>query len=324
MRIVVLMMLLPLSGCVSVHLGGSVGCELAGEGTVPWPAPVDAGAPLHILSWNLHGTPMVASMGDRLARVAQAVLQRGPDLVVLQEVWFRGDAERLAGVLARTYERIDDASSVTDHAGWIIGFRRAGLLALRRTTSSWTLAGRSSFQPFEVAASAWLVWQGDGLATKGIQRFELRRGSQRLIVLNTHLQSPYLKEEDPFGHDYPYAGVRSAQILQLVAFAEREGDVPVIIVGDFNTTPKESALYKELTHDWVDLTADVRKQCDCGTIVDDRKTRKDWIDYLFARRPAGHGIRVDRMRLVQNFRTDCPYSDHHGLEARIWLTAPLK
>src|SRR5205823_11640910 len=97
----------------SVHLGGRVACALAREITAPLPRP--ALPALHLISWNLHGTPLVAPMSERLARVSQVVLAHRPDLLLLQEVWFRGDADRLREALTAAFDAIEDPPEIMRH-----------------------------------------------------------------------------------------------------------------------------------------------------------------------------------------------------------------
>src|SRR5262249_58853555 len=136
--------------------------------------------------------------------VTRSILERHPDLVLLQEVWFRGDADTLTRGLRAAYTKLEDDNAITRHLfGWLIGFRKSGLLAFRRVDSVWSVRdNRSSFSPFRVAAPKWRVWEMDGFAGKGFQRFVVQGRGRGLGRVNTHLQSPYLADQDPLrlGH----------------------------------------------------------------------------------------------------------------------------
>ncbi|HZP87286.1 MAG TPA: endonuclease/exonuclease/phosphatase family protein [Burkholderiales bacterium] len=307
------------SSCSSIHLGKTLPCD-ARNAVDPWPD--SPGLRLHLLVWNLHGPPSVGSMDARLSRIARAILETRPDVVLLQEIWFRGDADRLSVELGQAYRRIEEPAAVTQHLGWVIGFRKSGLLALSRRDSSWTVRQPSTVQWFAASASKWLIWQGDGLAYKGIQRVELMQNGHHVILLNTHLQSSYLAHEDLFGHSYPHIEVRRRQIQELKVIASLEKEGTVLVAGDLNTVPEEADWYAELNPQLHDLTAAFRNDCHCGTIVDETGVRRDWIDYLLSWTRDSSGLVVEKMRLVSSEKVDCPFSDHHGLEALIRLDQP--
>src|SRR5262249_36253903 len=159
-----------------------------------------------LITWNLHGTPDTASPEGRFRNVTRSILERHPDLVLLQEVWFRGDADTLTRGLRAAYTKLEDDNAITRHLfGWLIGFRKSGLLAFRRVDSVWSVSdNRSSCSPFRVAAPKWRVLEMDCLAGKGFQRLVVQGRGRRLVLVNTHLQSPYRADEDPFGASHPY------------------------------------------------------------------------------------------------------------------------
>jgi endonuclease/exonuclease/phosphatase family metal-dependent hydrolase len=304
-------------GCTSVHFGRHVMCELSGDVTSALP-PSD-GSTLNIITWNLHGTPTAAPTDERFTKVARTILERRPDFVLLQEVWFRGDADQLAAHLGTVYRKVDDDVLTQHFFGWLIGFRKSGLLVFRRADSAWAIAGdRSSFVPFKAAAAKWRVWEMDGLAGKGFQHLEIQSANRRLIVINTHLQSPYRADEDPFGTARPYEKERRAQITQLADFVDEQDATRVaIVIGDFNTFPGDEEVYRTLGDRFADLTRPESKACRCGTIVDEMGRRHEWIDYVLTRPGAWPAVSVEELRLIRSFKTDCPFSDHHGIEVRL-------
>ena len=264
---------------------------------------------LAVISWNVHGLPFDPSLDARLDRVAQEILRRRPDLVLLQETWITDAAERLDCRLRGEYRVVPDPDNVT--AGWLgfYGHRRGGLLALVRRDSPWQLdpAVAPRFEEFR-ATGPWerLLEERDAVAGKGIQGFTVGDGSRRMKVLNTHLQAQYGPRT--------YAEVRSAQIGQVLDRAKENGADVVLVAGDFNTSPRERTLYGTLTGVLRDLTAEFRRACRCGTLAGPNRTTRHWFDYVLAR-AAGTAAVESSMDLIRNRAANDPYSDHHG----IWL-----
>ena len=93
-----------------------------------------------------------------------------PDFVLLQEVWFPSQGDLLVEALRPRYEPVDVPRT------WFPG-RAGGLLTFVRRDSGWRVR-RSSFHPFSTAASAWRFWEGDGLASKGVQRIDVERDDE--------------------------------------------------------------------------------------------------------------------------------------------------
>lgn len=261
------------------------------------------GTRLRLVSWNVHGTPTAPRVEERLAAIAGVIAALEPDLVLLQEVWRWRDAEALEKTLAPRGFRV---VSLPSGGVWI---RRSGLLAFVRSATGWH-AEAEGFHEFRAEAPAWKIWEGDGFGDKGVQSFTLADEGMALRVLNTHLQAAY----EPGG----YAEVRRAQLVELRAVAEAEPTLPVLVAGDFNTTPDEPG-WQEL-RGFRDLAAPLRESCRCGTTVSSAEPSQ-WIDHLLARLPRGWRIRA-RVSLLRSDRPDVPYSDHHGLEAVLHIAPP--
>ncbi len=291
---------LALVACDAVHWGEPVTCDAP---AAPVSAPAPTGA-LGVLSWNLHGTPDVAPMDARIARIADAIRVRAPHFVLLQEVWFEGDATRIETALANAYQRVADDPAVGDTlAGALSGHRSGGLLAFVRADAEIS-ADASQFTRFHDHAPRLRVQEGDGFSGKGFQRIDARIAGRALRLFNTHLQAQYAERH--------YDEVRTAQLTQLVAAAtERVAGGAVLVAGDLNTTPAESSRYDLLSAAFSDLTEVLRAAQ--GTT-----NGSEWLDYVFARgsgaEPAPH---VAAAELIPSERDDCPYSDHYGV--LVWL-----
>jgi endonuclease/exonuclease/phosphatase family metal-dependent hydrolase len=254
---------------------------------------------LHLVSWNVHGTLTTVRVIPRMRAVAREVVRRSPDIALLQEVWTPVQADLIASGLGSDYARIDTPP------GGSIG-RIAGLLAFVSRASGWRVAGYE-FEEFHSSAPAWKVWEGDGLGRKGLLRLDLEREGVRLVVVNTHLQASY----SPGG----YTEVRRSQLEQLGrSIGTIAAGVPVLVAGDLNVQPSER-LYEEISRHFEDLSAPFRERCGCGTSVGSGA----WIDYVLVRRAPAWSASAALERIV-SVRKDYPYSDHHGLDARVQLT----
>lgn len=206
----ILWILVPLwlAGCSSIHWGAAKFCEpppLSGD---------DAPRPgvLRIMSWNVHGTPDVGPMGERIARIASVARARRPDVLFLQEVWFRGDAELFEKGLGRDYRRADDKSLKVSEGflRQLVGFRDGGLVTFIR--SDRTKRVHSRFSPFENQCDGCPPFEGDALSNKGIQTTELMLGEQQVLLVNTHLQSQYPEKNPPKRYEL----LRQMQIAEIV------------------------------------------------------------------------------------------------------------
>ena len=266
-------------------------------------APSARATQLRLVSWNVHGTPDAPRTKERLRAIARSLAARDPDLVLLQEVWAPRDAKSFEKRLARA------GYAVVELPADGVLMRTSGLLAFVRTSAGWR-ASQPRFHEFRAEAPDWKVWEGDGLGDKGVQGFTLSREGLSLEVLHTHLQAAYAPEG--------YAEVRRAQLAELRALAEAEKRAPVLVAGDLNTAPDEPA-WQEMAA-LRDLTASLRAACGCGTTVSSEEPAR-WLDHLLARVPAGWRIEAE-VSLLRSQRPDVPYSDHHGLDAVLSLSAP--
>jgi endonuclease/exonuclease/phosphatase family metal-dependent hydrolase len=262
---------------------------------------------IRLLSWNLHGPPLAPRRAERFERVATEILSASaaPELVLLQEVWLRRDAERLRRRLAPTYDTLDGAPRT-----WPL--RAGGLLAFLHRQAAWRPApAPPRFVPFAVAAPLWRVWEGDALGLKGVQTIELQHAAsaQALVVLNTHLQAQY----GPIRHEPP----RRAQLRQLSELAAAiDSSLPVLAAGDLNTGVDEPLYGDLLSPHWTDLTVEARAQ-HIGTQFESGPEPL-WIDYVLARRDGCWSASGD-VTLIRNVARDEPFSDHHALCADVAL-----
>ena len=258
---------------------------------------------MRVLSWNLHATPVTDRTSERVETAAATITDLRPDVVLLQEVWRPGDTRRIVDTLGAGYLIVDNPA-----AGLLL--RKSGLMTCVRRQWGWRVLD-TRFHEFRAEAPDWKIWEADGLGSKGVLTTTLARGTQRLALLNTHLQSAYSSSR--------YADIRARQVEELWVETERIPlAVPVIAAGDLNTLPSEP-LYGTLERQWIDLGRTTRRTCRCGTSFLPDGGEGGWIDYILTRRTAAWQSRVAAFELIRNVRSDVPYSDHHGLLATVEL-----
>jgi len=266
-------------------------------------ASADAIAPiqLKVISWNLHGVPFVTKdKPGRFERARKKIAELKPDLVFLQEVWVGTDSDRLAHLLAPELDPIFLLTPSNRPAGGLVIFVRSG---------RWHTEGVPEFQEFGASGPIWKFWEGDGLGGKGFLTIYINDGTHRIRLIDTHVQSQYPREE--------YEQVRASQLADLRAAIDKTGpDVPILLAGDFNTTPAER-LYTAITSLGVDLTATFRQTHEGGTALNDDDT-SDWVDYIIAAH-CDPARTKSELKLITNKTVDDPYSDHQGLNATVSL-----
>jgi endonuclease/exonuclease/phosphatase family metal-dependent hydrolase len=232
--------------------------------------------------------------------VSIQIREQQPDLVLLQEVWLTVYRNRLERLLSDEYEATFVPRTMT---GWPAG----GLLVFRRRAVGWSVE-EITFTRYDRAASWWRLDEGDGLSGKGYLAIQLLKNSQRLLVVNTHLQSQYPE------HAREYEEIRRSQLNQLQSYLS---NIPssqlVLIAGDFNTKPTERLFGSHLDPLGTDLTRAEREESASGTAFNERGESKDWIDYVITR----HFDAEADVVLIRNESIDVPYSDHHGLLVRL-------
>lgn len=308
-----------LAACDAVHLGSPPDCGAAAVQPPPAaPSPAAAGQ-VRVISWNVHGPHTVAPMEARIERIARELLRRRPAIVLLQEVWFEGDAGRFRTQLAADYENVNDPEASGGFLSPLLRTRKGGLLAFVRRGGPWRAAGPAKFLEYAASAPFWQLAEADGLAHKGVQLFELEGGDGRLLlVFNTHLQAQYGKGRE-------YEQERRSQLGQLmqVVDAHPAAGRPwnfKLIGGDFNTPPTEKA-YADIGAHWQDLAHGLHKACNCGTFVDANGVERSWLDFQFGVTPSRGRIPVAAVERITSVKADCPYSDHHGLQVDLQLPA---
>ncbi|MFO1418705.1 MAG: endonuclease/exonuclease/phosphatase family protein [Methylotetracoccus sp.] len=305
---------LSLSACVNLHVGSPAPCSIRVDPPEPLPLAAHPSR-VRLLSWNLHGVPAAGPMQSRIARVAAVLRRLQPDLVLLQELWFDGDRGALAAALADLYIGVEDDPAVRSWLWPLLRLRNGGLAAFVRRGSIWRVDEHASrFVRFAASAPVWRLTEGDGIAGKGYQTIVIANDLRRVTVINAHLQASYPRR----GH--PYDEVQRAQLHELLTAAEHTAD-DVIIAGDLNL---DAERLRHLAPPgwstrWSDVTEEFERGCRCGTHVSRSGRSGEWIDRVLVRTAGARRIAPLSLRLIRNSATDCPYSDHHGVEVLVEL-----
>lgn len=250
------------------------------------------GDELSVLTQNAWGgVPLWERRCEALSRRLRALR---PAVVGLQEI----HAERADGVS-------NQASEIARHVpGYRVWFA-PGRVAASGACEGVALLCREDIEVREHSVEALTLDRNDpfeGEHQRIVLRAAIRWRDAPIDVLVTHLSLS--------------AGARTRTIRELVAFAEREryksGSVGAVLMGDFNATPRETAI-ASLGHGergWLDTWQHVHGAAPGGTWPAGLPIRR--IDYVFVQ-PASHWIVTACDRL--------PFSgsDHLGVMASLTL-----
>lgn len=136
-----------------------------------------------------------------MARVAGAIARENPDIVALQE-YFPEQRERLPQLLRASYP----------YSAYCVGGKRANIAIFSKLPFEQTHDGDCSESEPAAQRTAHIL-----------ARFTLANGS-RFAVLTTHF-------------DWPFPIERQRQQREIIVKAIAGVDVPLLVVGDFNSTP---------------------------------------------------------------------------------------
>lgn len=257
---------------------------------------------LSLLSWNLHGLPFTLHWHRRCLTLAAYVrtLDPKPDLLLFSEVWLRPYWSALRQNLHPDFTPLPVINR------FLIG-PVGGLVAFLRRCSTWRLE-EMRFEALQQSGPWWRLWEGDGLARKGIQTLCLRSSTRTVVVLHTHFQAQYGSRS--------YTEVRAAQWAQLnhCATALARFATVVCTVGDFNTKPEETIFLNQLEH-WIDLTDPLRANGKAKSTT--LENSQEWIDYILLWRPKASAIKTTRLHLATGMPHRGNISDHYGLLAHL-------
>ena len=175
---------------------------------------------LRLVTFNAWGVPLRDWHEDLLDAVAPALERYDADVLVLQEVWFEDDAQRLAANLAS----IGYVHEVHHASDAILAFDSAGLMI----ASKHPIVDHQ-LHPFQAGRLPVRPWHVDWFSGKGVATATIDHPAGRVRIATTHMQADY--------DGIVYTDVRVAQSAELVAAVGRR---PIhVVAGDFNSGSRD-------------------------------------------------------------------------------------
>jgi endonuclease/exonuclease/phosphatase family metal-dependent hydrolase len=263
---------------------------------------------LTIVSLNCYGIPLSLNKKIRFNLIAQEITRINPDVVMLQEVWFKSNRSILEKQLSQK--------------GWIFSpniFSTHGPGGLLLITKGLSI-NKCLFYKFKDQGPIRISSIADRIGGKGFQFISLQKGESKFSIINSHLLSNHKGETQSIRS-------HSHQLNQLREFTNGLSG-PVILGGDLNTdsdTQKtktfknelklsEKLSEKEFTIDPKNLN---RKRA--GN-VNSHQERPHRCDYIFV----NSMIKMSKEKVI--FKDPLLFgeklyhlSDHYGLSAEVNL-----
>ncbi|HEU4628735.1 MAG TPA: endonuclease/exonuclease/phosphatase family protein [Gemmatimonadaceae bacterium] len=248
----------------------------------------ERGGAIRVLVLNMHAGTDAAGR-DNLDRVAALVRETGADLVLLQEV---------DSAVARS-GRVDQPAELARRTGFYARFGNAlayqgggyGVATLSRWPITDARLVRLPVDPPQERA-------GGSHEPRGVLEVTVAAPGGPLHVLNTHL--------DPSADDH-WRRQEADSVLSLALTARAGGVLPVLVGGDFNSTP-DSEVQARLRAGGL---SDLWPTCGEGdglTYPVEQPVKR--IDYLYAL----GGMTCERARVLES-----DASDHRGVLFTVWL-----
>ncbi|MHC4116354.1 MAG: endonuclease/exonuclease/phosphatase family protein [Planctomycetota bacterium] len=182
---------------------------------------------LRVLTYNVHHCEGTDGRFD-YERIAKIISDLEPDLVALQEIDVK--TNRSSGV--------DQAAVLAELTGLNYTFGKA----IDFDSGQYGLAILSRFEIRDVTSTPLPTQSGSEPRIALAAKIRLDADPREVIFVDTHLC--HRNEQ-----------VRSMQTAQLNEFAESDGDVPVILAGDFNARPTSAPMNVLLESYWRDAVA---------------------------------------------------------------------
>ncbi|XP_067951221.1 putative neutral sphingomyelinase [Watersipora subatra] len=283
---------------------------------------------LNVLTMNVWGVrmPILGSklIDQRISAIAELVNKNNYDVVIFQELFDSKDQVALSCKLIDSFPHTHSF-----HGSWI----GTGLVVFSRYPIVETM-----FHAYPVNGHAHKIFHGDWYAGKGCALAVLKVNELTINLYITHMHARYnLKKELD-----EYAGHRAHQALYLSQFIKHTSSScdAVLAAGDFNSTPNEVA-YKVIRSNavlddaWLlknmdgshtrGYTSDTPGNCFTPPSVTAELPEGQRIDYIFYRANEQTALRLESSRVLTDKipGTDIDYSDHYGLEAKMFVKRSL-
>jgi len=208
-----------------------------------------------ILCWNCCLPPWSINRRQRLPGIISAIVAIFPDIICLQEVFFKSDATSIvSGLLAY---------------GFLDFFYFKDLLIVSKTKLSVKKGGifRKQGSIFSLAAL-------DVLYGKGFQTVQFLDNNEPFFLINTHLLSALADDS------LKYQKVRKEQVKEICEISEKLYSWKKIIMGDFNFQPHTSPYKVLIELGFIDTT------------VKENTTATRHLDFIFQQNIHSNGARI--------------------------------
>jgi len=252
-------------------------------------------ANLKVATFNVWGLPswINGASPHRYDKIAHELVELGPDVVLLQEVW-----------TARSFEALSERAKGTARSWWTASARRKGGFLGQNgllTLSKYPIEG-GEFRRFSVARMP------DSLMNKGALKVTITIWpGHRVNIWNVHLQ-----EGAP-------GRVRSRQLAELTGWIKEaeDGQIADIVGGDFNFSP-ESGEFRQFAAAVGPSVHQLAKAMELPTWDGLKPTpgAGKVLDHIFVklRQPADE-IHAWPRRIFAESQREKRLSDHMGVEA---------
>jgi sphingomyelin phosphodiesterase 2 len=183
------------------------------------PAPLAEPVTLKLVTFNIQATWIVGTNRPaRMRAIAEYLGPLNPDVVGFQECFVPEDRDLLISEMKKRTRLQYNQYYPSGNVG-------SGLLI-----SSAHPIREAWFHRYQAIAPAWKVWEGDGMAGKGmgLARIELPNGAGFVDFFDTHTQAGYGNPE--------YKTIRKQEMAEAAQFinSARCGPVPAFVTGDLN------------------------------------------------------------------------------------------
>lgn len=261
-----------------------------------------------ILTLNTWGAPYAPQRHQRFKAIADALNQKQPDIVQLQEVFMTAERNRLVADLRETYPH---------HYYFPSAQVGSGLLTL----SKFPIVD-AHFHRFRMGGKIERLEQGDFYAGKGIGLTRLQTPSGIVDVYNAHAHAQYEHYDD---NEYAvYTQTNLFEAARLINVLSQQN--PVILCGDLNTRPRQTG-YR--------LICQVAALDDAYVMQHDEhpitfspanpyvESPPQCLDYILFRAGSSGKLTAERCELALTERIQADgataYADHYAVEATFQL-----
>jgi exonuclease III len=164
---------------------------------------------MKIITLNTALAPWSLTRNNRLPLIFSVLIKEKPDIIALQEIFFKKDAE----YLKREFYK----------EGYKYSFHYKNLLIISRHD----LLSRKGFE-FKTQGPLFSLAVLDKLYKKAYQIVEIRFGNDRAVIINTHLLSA-----NGYNNGV-YEKTRQKQFIEIIRKINNSGKKKIVITGDFN------------------------------------------------------------------------------------------